>query len=138
MRLIALLAVVLALACGETTTIPYTRYIGLTGTYGLTTVNGKPLPSHDTGAYLNALYVLDSGSVILDDSTFIDHLYYTLILGDSIWPTGDTLSGKYYAIGNSIRFHPSSAPAYSMAWLDSSKLVQIYGDGHTLIYTKRP
>ena len=134
--LFASLAVV-GIACADSITIPYTQSVGLVGAWGLTSVNDKPVPSKDTGNYVGTYrYVIDSGRIVLGDSLFTDYLYYTLVNGDSVFALGDTVTGQYFVLGNTVRFHALAGYVYNAAYLNGS-LVEVWGDGHTLVYVKR-
>lgn len=136
MKALAALALVLAVACADSVTIPYTQSVGLVGTFDLATVNGKPVPSKDTGVYFDGLYVLDSGRVTLGESEFEDRLYFTFVRHDSAWALGDTTVGRYYVNGNNVHFYATSGVVYSAAYIDGA-LVQVWSDAHTLVYIKR-
>jgi hypothetical protein len=135
-KLLLGLALMLGLACGDSITVPYNQYVGIVGTFELASVNNRPLPS-DTGVFLSARYVIDSGRIVIGDSLFKDELHYKIIDGAVVTPASDVLVGTYRVDGNNVRFYANTGFIYNVAFLNGSMLVEVYGDGHTLIYNKR-
>ena len=134
LRLTALLTVLVAAACGDSSGPDN----AITGTYTLRSINGEDLPVVIRDAPDDRVEVT-SGSLTLNaNGSYSDVINFLVSNGTSTFPDRATDSGTYTQSGNTVTFRSNSGDVYNMT-LSGNTLTQSFDDGViqlTLVYQK--